>query len=244
MDQLSEYINRAVQAGQSENRIRNDLLIAGWQTDQVDSALAARLSKYRSSSGVLSSLVQDNPLIDDKPNPYQLPPVQNPSALNFNRRNKLGTKIIVSFSLLILVFVSGTSYQSVAQQFIIAMQQKNKKLADSLESPSAKVYLLKNEGNSSFYSSCTSSGNYCSKFFTKVNLAHATMTVQNYTLAGNQQGKQLTYTEKQASISQTSKGCQGSSSYILVIDELPQGSSWQINNVSINLSGSTGLCPA
>jgi hypothetical protein len=169
MDQLSEYINRAVQAGQSENRIRNDLLIAGWQTDQVDSALAARLSKYRSSSGVLSSLVQDNPLIDDKPNPYQLPPVQNPSALNFNRRNKLGTKIIVSFSLLILVFmsvaayevfVSGTSYQSVAQQFIIAMQQKNKKLADSLESPSAKVYLLKNEGNSSFYSSCTSSGNY------------------------------------------------------------------------------------
>jgi hypothetical protein len=241
MDQLSSYIRQARELGQTDDRIGDDLVTAGWSPDQVNSYLSRPVTVLTDSPSLIS---QNNP------SPYQLPPVQMPTQSSSKASNPPRRLIIALSALILLVilgiaisklFESKSGYQQVASQLVNAVQAKDKSKADSLESTAAKTYFEKTAGDSSFFDSCNKAGEFCTGFFNKTNLAKSTKSVGDYTSASGQPGKKVIYVETEKSNTSTDSKC-NNSNYSLEIDLVPNSQSWQVNNVLLKFNSSDNLC--
>jgi hypothetical protein len=192
-----------------------------------------------------------NPLFNQKPvaNPqpissYQSPHTQPQEKTKFNKRLLmigLGILLIVIIaSSAIALFGKKSSYQTAANEFISAIQNKDKAKADSLESPAAQSYFKKYGQNASFYTICERSGDFCTPLFTASNISDSTKTVNSYTAKNGIKGEAITYTRKQT----TGTGsCKTSGESTLTIDLTPARGSWLIDNVNPNVSFDAKLCP-
>ncbi len=252
MDQLKNYINEARNHDHSDAQIRQDLVGAGWDIAQVDQALnPVNLdSQPYSAPNVLPPQAQavSNLFLEDKiPASIALGSSGSGSKLSINL-------IIASLSmLLLLIIIIGsslallghkTSYQSVINEFITALQKKDKKTADSLESPAMRGLGQKYVGDPSFYDTCHQSELLCSNFFEASFLKKATITRKAYKASNGIQGHEVIYTVKQTlSGSQAGgKGCSSSSTTTLAFDVVPSGSTWLLDNVSPGIDATVNLC--
>lgn len=189
-------------------------------------------------------------------NPFQASPISG-SAPSPTPKHKSKKPLFAIGLLVVLVIIIGgvtyamlgqkTSYQSVVQKFITAVQNKDKTTADSLESPAMKSVGQKTVGSSSFYAVCQQAGQLCMPLFSNSFLDKSTKSYKSYTAKNGAKGREVVYSLKQsASPSQAGgQSCgNGSSVSSLTIDVVPNGSSWLVDNVNPALNASANLCLA
>jgi hypothetical protein len=175
-----------------------------------------------------------------------LQPVDKP------KKSKLGLMLVLGLIIIICAggayafyaYVNKTSYQTVIQEFVTSMENKDKASADSLESPSMKTTAQKYYGTSSFYTACQKAGDFCTPLFTSSYINKATKTYKDYTASDGAKGKEVVYSLKQTVSG--SQGCSGgSSTNTLTIAAVPNGSSWLIDEAAPTISAeNVQLCPA
>jgi hypothetical protein len=273
MEALHAYIERARVLGQTDKQIRRALVAGGWNATQVDVALreaspappAVRFGDFDSPSPVSDEalLGQNSPPVGLAANTsiasaLTVPPQSPPSATGRKFRKYLVIVAVLLFVMTILavgtysLFFRKTSYQAVIQQFVMAMQDKNKAAADTLESPASKAAGQKVAGTASFYTDCQQVGQPCIQLFSASYLAKATKTYHGYKAKNGTKGKEITYTSRQ-SISGTQvsgtnaqdgrQGCTITTD--LTISAVPKGRTWLIEinylNPHIKLDAAT-LC--
>jgi Flp pilus assembly protein TadG len=123
-----------------------------------------------------------------------------------------------------------TSYQSVIQEFVTALQNGNKNTADTLQSSTFSQANLQQYGSTSFYSACVSIGTDCTGAFVQSYLANAMKASNVYISESGTKGDEIDYT-----VTVTPSGSSGNSN-TLTIGVVPNGKSWLIDYV--NESGS------
>ena len=138
-----------------------------------------------------------------------------------------------------------TSYQTAAQDFINAVQTKNKAAADQLESSAAKTSFQKTDGTTSFYSSCQQNGILCTMYFQSAFLSKASKTYQSYSAANGTKGEEMIYSLKQSvkGTDSTGKACTINSTTTLTIGLVPNGKSWRVDYINQEVGGlDNNLC--
>jgi hypothetical protein len=235
VEQLNTYIQQARQQGQNDAQIHQSLVAAGWAPEQISSALS-HASPQVSPAG---NVGQNN-----------IVSAQQPIAA---KRSIQKLKLLIPVIVMLIVLISSgayalfghqTSYQTVIQDFIVAVQKKDKANADNLESPALQAYGKKNVGSSSFYDTCQQAGQLCTPLFSSSFLSKATKTYKNYTASNGTKGKEIIYTEKQSlsGAQAGGAGCSSNSTSTLAIAAVPKGSSWLIDHIDPNISFSANLC--
>jgi hypothetical protein len=254
MEQINTFIQQARQQGQTDEQIRQSLLASGWNIEQVNAAL---ISNNPQVSQAFSSPLNQPPFATPaqnvgQPNFSTLAPVQNVS-----KRKKISLPLVLTVIVLLLLIVGGstfallshtTNYQSVIQQFVTAIENKNKTTADTLESPAFKTTAEKYYKTDSFYSVCKQTGDLCTPLFTPQFLNKATKTYKDYTATNGTKGKEVIYSLKQAASGTQAggKGCSYNTKSTLTIAVVPHGNSWLVDsaNPSIISGGTINLCPS
>jgi hypothetical protein len=251
MEQLNTYVQQARQQGQSDEQIRQSLLTSGWNAEQVNAALlgtaatpapVGQPANYRNSASAVPTANVGQPFTVDSQQPVQP-----------KRTSKLPILVVGVIVLLLIVGGGGfallgqkTSYQTVIQQFVTAIQKKDKATADSLESPAMKTFGQKNVGTASFYDACQQASQLCTPLFTTAFLDKATKSYKDYTASNGAKGKEIVYTLKQSlSGSQAGgQGCSSASTNTLTVAAVPKGNTWQIDNADPSINASANLCLA
>jgi hypothetical protein len=194
MEELHTYIERARAAGQTDEQIRQALVLGGWNAQQVKAALQALPA------------VQTRPMFSPAANVMQVSAASPQSPLIVGGRKPAKVLLIIIVLLIVIAILAGsvyslflrkTSYQAVIQQFVTAIQDKNQAAADALESPASKAAGQKIAGTQSFYTDCQQVGQSCTQLFSASYLTKATKTYTDYTAKNGTKGKQITYTIKQ-----------------------------------------------
>jgi hypothetical protein len=254
MNDIISYIIQARHAGINDNDIRQNLIMSGWKIEDIDESFhqTTNASYYVSqdpntiqpSEGVINYPEQSN---------FQLPPVQSNNADSksgigsFKRPNK---KVFFALILVVIIVVAASlvfahgpksSYNKTAQSFISAIQDKNKTLADSLESTEGQAYFKTGTDDPSFYDTCQQSGAFCTNFFKASNISKAKKTVHSYKSNAGVEGKEVTYTE-QGSLNSSSLKCSDNSSTELNLALVPNASSWQIDYVNVSINAGSDNC--
>ena len=270
MEQLNTYIQQARQQGQTDDQIRQALVAGGWNPDQVNGALGGTASPLPPPPPPVPSLNQPATIVQPTVQPTSFSPQVSAQALpgqapvvvsdqaafaspQPSMPGKLKSKlplVVVGLIALIVIVAGGVyalsshkaGYQAVIQEFITAIQKKDKKTADSLESPAAKAYFQKSAGSSSFYDSCQQAGPLCTASFGASYLAKATKSYKDYTAANGTKGKEEVFTVSQSQ--GAGQACTGKSSSTITIAVVPSGGSWLIDNVTEDASASGVTCPA
>jgi hypothetical protein len=224
MDQLNTYIQQARQQGYADDQIRQSLIGAGYTNDQVNSVLG----------------------------PATLPAFGQPQAVA--KAKKKPKLLIVAVCLVVfLVAVVGaafafaghkTSYQSVIQQYVTDVADKNKSAAVALESPALDADLKKKVDITNFYSFCQQTGQLCTPFFKASFLDKATKSYKAYKGLNGVEGHELVYTLKQSlgGAQAGGQGCTSSSTNTLTIGVVPKGNSWLVDWVEPAINASANLC--
>jgi hypothetical protein len=241
MDELQTFIEQAHQQGQTDEHIRQTLIASGWKIEQVDGAFATTQNPALAPAAAVAPL----------PAAAAQPTARRPE-LSAMPKQKSKLSIAMLCLLLLIVVIAGssyvifgqkTSYKTVAQKFVTAVQDKDKKTANSLESPAMQAEGKKYFRDSSFYDDCQQEGDLCTPFFTNFYLSKATKTYEGYTASNGVKGEQVVYKLKQT-LSGGSAGCTSSSTNTLTISLIPKGSSWLIDDVSPTINANGQLCPA
>lgn len=94
---------------------------------------------------------------------------------------------------------SSLTYEDIINQFIKAIQNQDKKTADSLESPVLQASVKKDSGTTSFYAACYQAGVTCTGLYSSSYLSSGTKTNKPYTSANVTPGQEIIYTIKQSS---------------------------------------------
>ena len=271
MEQLNTYIQQARQQGQTDDQIRQALVAGGWNADQVNGALGGAATppsplppppapSLSQPATIVQPTVQPtsfSPQVSSQALPGQAPIVVSDQAAFASPQPSMSGKLMSKLPLLVaglmalIVIVAvgvyalsshKAGYQAVIQEFITAIQKKDKKTADSLESSAAKAYFQKNGGSSSFYDSCQQAGQLCTASFDASYLAKATKSYKDYTAANGTKGKEEVFTVSQSQ--GAGQACTGKSSSTITIAVVPSGGSWLIDNVTEDASASGVTCPA
>ena len=160
-------------------------------------------------------------------------------------------RVLILMIVILLVIVGGvyafynlghkTSYQTVVQEFITAMQTNDKAKADALTSPQAKTLYQQHEGTNSIYTFCQKTGTLCTYYFSSKFLGATTTTTKDYTFPGNIKGKEVIYTSKD-NLPIGNTGCTSQSTSTLTIGVIPSGSTWLIYGAGPSTSFSAKLC--
>lgn len=135
---------------------------------------------------------------------------------------------------------TATGYEDIVNQFITAIQNKDKKTADSLESLAFQASTKKDSDTTSFYDACQQAGEFCTASFSSQYLAKATKVTQDYTAANGTKGKKIIYTINQSS--GNGQGVSSNSTTEITLAAIPSGSSWLID--FFDETGSTGASGA
>lgn len=122
-----------------------------------------------------------------------------------------------------------TGYEAVIQEFITAIQNNDKKTADSLQSPAFSQSNQTQAGTTSFYSACQSAGVFCTGAFAKSYLATATKTTKTYTAVNGVKGEEDNYTVTTASNTGSSTS---NSTNTVTIAVVPSGNTWLVDYVN------------
>jgi len=176
------------------------------------------------------------------------PALAQPAALDAAPHERhLNLRVLLVLAVVVLtaflsykLFAPKTSYQTIVDKFIVAVQNGDRATVDALESPASKKFYQKTTGDSGFYASCQDAGELCTSSFSKSYLAKAKKTLKAYTAENGSHGKQIVYTVTQKS---NSPECQGTSTGVISIAVVPKGRTWQVDNVGLNFSYSGGACP-
>jgi hypothetical protein len=253
VEQLNTYIQQARKQGQTDEQIRQSLIASGWNAEQVSSVLMGTVASssvqlptpvsqpvvYQAATAVMQNTeVGKNPMIT----PSQV-------TTSSKRRPKLPLTLVGLIILLLIIgssvfalFGHKTSYPRVIQEFITAVQKKDKTTADSLESPAMKAYGQKNVGTPSFYAACQQAGDFCTPLFTSSFLDKASKTYKSYTASNGTKGEEVVYALKQSL--NNGNGCTSSSINTLTIAVVPKGSTWQIDYADPTINASSNACSA
>lgn len=209
--------------------------------------------------------VGPSPVAPSLPTPEQTPagppvspplipnqPVATAAQLPPSKPKKTKLPLLIGLIIIFLIAIGGatyallqvghkTTYQTVVQEFITAMQDHDKSKADALMSPAAKTQYQKHEGTSSIYTFCQKTGVLCTYYFTPKFLGQTTTTTKNYTFSGGVQGKEVTYAEKQT-LPIGNTGCSSVSTSSLAIGVVPSGNTWLIYGADPTTSFSAKVC--
>jgi hypothetical protein len=132
-----------------------------------------------------------------------------------------------------------TAVFAASQKYIKAIQNKDKTVADSLETPAAKAAFLKQNGAASFYDTCQSTGQICTAFFVPAFVNKTVKTYKAYTAQDGTKGQEIIYTQKTKSGSST---CPSTSTTTLTMDLVPSGHTWLVDNIVPNTDVSLNTC--
>ncbi len=238
MDPLKTYITQARQQGQTNGQILETLVGAGWDAGMVRDGLG---------------MPPLRPMVGSVPVEPAVRPLISTTRPSLAAQNKLQARLKAGISVIILLAVVGliyalvnrqASYQAVAQEFISALQKKDKAKADSLESPALKTFLQKNANAASFYTVCQQSGSLCTASFNNSYLAKATKTYRDYTAASGTKGKEIIYTVKQTASGAAAggSGCSSGSTETITLAFVPKGHSWLVDFIDQDIDAQAQLC--
>ncbi len=158
---------------------------------------------------------------------------------------KLTVPFIIFITAVLLVIVAGgayvlifqkTSSQTIATEFVAAMNRGDRAKADSLLSPQEQAQLKKYDRTTSYYDFCQRTGQLCTYYFTPAFTSKAAITSKDFRSPfSGKMGKQVTYNlEGPASGKAPNiKNCRNpGSNRSLTLYLVPQGKSWLIDGVT------------
>jgi hypothetical protein len=158
---------------------------------------------------------------------------------------RLKAPFIIFVAMLLLIIVAGgvyvlifqkTSYQTVATDFVTAMQRGDKTKVDSLISPQEQAQLKKYDKTTSYYTFCQRTGQLCTYYYTPEFINKAVITSQDFKSPfSGRLGKQVTYNLKgPASRNATSvtRCTSPAGNRSLTLYLVPDGKSWLIDGVT------------
>lgn len=263
MEPHEAYIDQARQQGQTDEQIRQALLVGGWSVKQVNAVLKAPEVPAPVAAGtppsdagpLLVATVQPATEVTSTPvitqpnsqpiNAQQTMPASNQQQVAGKQSSRLPVAVVCLVLLLIVIagssyaiFGRKTTYQTAVQEFITAMQNNDKAKVYAFESPAFKAESQKYDGTTNFYTACQEEGLLCTASFKQSYLSKATKTYENYTATDGTNGKAVVYTIKE-SINYGGPGCSSNSVDTLSIDVIPKANSWLVDNLGDN-SNSTG----
>jgi len=136
------------------------------------------------------------------------------------------------------------TYQSVADDFITAVQKKDKISADALQTANAAAYAKEVAGTSSFYEICHKAGTLCEPLFTSDFISKAKKTTKTYTAKDGTKGIEVVYalTQTLQGDAAGGEGCSSVSHSSLKIDIVPRGNTWAVDNFEPSIEFSAELC--
>jgi len=249
MEQLKAYIQQAHQQGQADDQIRQSLIRAGWNLEQINVALSVTVTPPSiSQPAIYQSQDIATPTVNTEQAPATISPIRLPK-----HKSKLSLLLVGVTALLLIIGGSvfallgqTKSYQGVIQKFITDMQHDNGKAADKLLSPAAKTHFQKVAGTSSFYTACRQSEQLCQPLFSAAFLSKATKKYTSYTADNHVKGEEAVYTEIQSLQGNQAggPGCTSKSTTTLTIAVVPSGNSWLVDYINEDVSASAQLCPA
>jgi hypothetical protein len=271
MEKINTYIAQARAAGQADEQIRQSLLSSGWQAEQITQALGPQTLQSEAPAPVSGGRV-----IPGGFRPPALPESQiiNPSQARYSafpadssaqpvaastsppekqRSKLLAVIIIVAVAVLLIaggasyaLFFHKVSYNTVAEEFVTAIEKGDKAKADSLISADGKAQLKKYTGSSSYYDTCKKAGaTECTYYYSAAFLNKAARSTKNEGKKNGVQKWQVTYTLKQLSNTKEGSGCtsSGSSTQTLTIELAAKGNTWVVDNADPEVNFSSNLCP-
>lgn len=129
------------------------------------------------------------------------------------------------------------TYMAAVRQFVSAIQKGDKAAADKLQSPAYSKLVQSQAGTPSFYAACKTTGDDCLMAF-KVSYLNSSK-VKPYTSAAGVKGEEISY-QFSKNVSTTAGGT-GGTTRTSVIDVVPSGKTWLVDNVNetdeLNVTG-------
>jgi hypothetical protein len=158
-------------------------------------------------------------------------------------------KLIALSVLIIILAIAGlvtslssnnkaSGYQTVEQNFISYIQNKDQPKADALESPNFKTLLKKSLATTSFEQYCDTADNPCYEIFSNAFISNAAKNTTSYTSSNHLKGESMTYTYDGYKVG----GTKCSVNVKLGIALVPKGKTWQVDNVGLSLKDFDSAC--